>query len=130
MNRVIIAAIASLLFVTSSQAETYNPYGLEDPGYAEAVKNWGKEILFAKYAAKNCPEYKIAYNQTFFIKAPPDLWEQKRYDAFMTSAMNETKHKLDAQQARLGRPAFCKMTVEFFAANYRPNNRPVFIDGK
>lgn len=64
------------------------------------------------------------------MKGPPDLGEQKRFEIFMTSIMAKTKNKLDAQQVRVGHQEFCKRTMEFMTANYKLDNRLMFIDGK
>ncbi len=125
----IFAALAALTFTTSASAERYNPYGPEDPGYADAMRNYGKEMLFAKYAALQCTDYKVTYNPAHFDLGPPLLWDDKRYENFLTQVMNETKEKLDKQLNAKGHDAFCKTAIEFFAANYKPGKKPVFING-
>ena len=130
MKHLIFATLASLTFATSASAERYNPYSPEDPDYADAMRNYGKEILFAKYVARQCTDYKVTYNPQHFEQGPPLLWDDKRYGNFLTVVMVETKEKLDKQLNASGHDAFCKTAIEFFAANYKPDKRPVMIEGK
>lgn len=124
MNRLIIAAIASPSIITGAHAERYNPFGPEDPGYAKAMRDWGRGILFAKYSALLCPEYKVSYNELYFRNGPTDLWDHARFDKFMNAIMQETQYKMDAEQAVLGHEKYCKVTIEFITTNYKPDNRP------
>jgi hypothetical protein len=129
MKHLIFAALLSLTLATSASAERYNPYSPEDPGYADAMRNYGKEMLFAKYAARQCTDYKVTYNGDHFEQGPPLLWDNTRYQNFLTVVMVETKEKLDKQLAAKGHDAFCQTAIEFFAANYKPGKKPVFING-
>ena len=130
MKRMLPISVLSMLLGNTALAERYNPYSPEDPAYTKAMSNYGKEMLFAKYAARQRPDYKITYNPQHFEKGPPLLWDDTRYKNFLTVVMVEPKEKLNKRQSALGHDKFCQTAVEFIAANYKPSHKPVLIDGK
>ena len=123
MRAATTVALAFLL-TTGARAERYNPWGPDDASYTDALRNYGKELLFATYVPKQCPERGWAMDKSFFNNAPPNLWTNQQYDAFMRSVMTETKNKADAQHARLGHEAYCRTVADFLQSNY-PGRKPV-----
>lgn len=112
-------------------AEYYNVWGPEDQSYAEFVRDYAKEMVMAKISVKYCPGHSLTYNKEHFSKdAPPMLWDEKRHDAFVKHAMEETRDKINAVVSRIGLAEYCTGYIEFIQENNKPNNLPVIIGNK
>jgi hypothetical protein len=127
--KLIVTTIALAASMTSANAEMKWMYSPNEASYEEAMRQYGKELVAAKYAVKNCPEF-VSYNDAYFKESPPNLWDADRFNKFMEGEMKETKTKLDKYQSKLGREGFCKSFVQFVYDNYRPGKYPIIISNK
>ena len=116
------------LLSTPVAAEPFSMYSAEDPEYAKVMRNYGKELFGAKYSARRCADYRLRFRKEYFYNAPPNLWPNDRYDAFMSKAMFETKDMMDRKEEKVGHAEFCKGVVHYFLDNYDPKNLPIYFE--
>lgn len=119
-------AIALTLLASPAMADPIAPFSAEDPAYVQALSQFGKEVFATRYATRHlCKDYNIAYRQEYFFKAPPNLWTNERYDAFMAKVMTETKVVMDRQEQALGHIKFCQSYVQFVLKTHEKGNLPI-----